>query len=145
MKNLMDKQSLSKDLKLQILNIIRNNGTATKLELAKNLDVNLTTISKMVNELCFSDNIVVESGEELSTGGRKPRLYVINKSIGHVIGVDIGGYNIRAVITDIAGNVIGRLKEKNDFSYDGTLLTEKVVALVSQVKNSMEIENSALF
>lgn len=141
----MDKQSLSKDLKLQILNIIRNNGTATKLELAKNLDVNLTTISKMVNELCFSDNIVVESGEELSTGGRKPRLYVINKSIGHVIGVDIGGYNIRAVITDIAGNVIGRLKEKNDFSYDGTLLTEKVVALVSQVKNSMEIENSALF
>ena len=141
----MDEQSLSKDLKLQILNIIRNNGAATKLELAKSLDVNLTTISKLVNELCFSDNIVVESGEELSTGGRKPKLYVINKSIGHVIGVDIGGYSIRAVITDIAGNVIGRLKEKNDYSYDGTLLTEKVVALISQLKNSVEIADSALF
>ena len=141
----MDEQSLSKDLKLQILNIIRNNGAATKLELAKNRDVNLTTISKLVNELCFSDNIVVESGEELSTGGRKPKLYVINKSIGHIIGVDIGGCSIRAVITDIAGDVIGQLKEKNDFSYDGTLLIEKVVAMISQLKNSVEITNSALF
>jgi len=141
----MDKQNLTKDLKLQILSIIRDNGAATKLELAKNLEVNLTTISKLVNELCFSDDIVVESGEDLSSGGRKPKLYIINRSIGHVIGVDIGGYNIRAVITDIAGDIIGRLKEKNDFSYDGTLLTERVVALISQVKNSLETTDSALF
>ena len=112
----------------RLLNIIRNNGSATKLGLAKNLDVNLTTISKLVNELYFSDKVIALSGESYSSGGRRPKLYVINKSIGHVIGVDVGGYNIRAVITDIAGDVIGRLKEKNNFSSDGTLLTERVAA-----------------
>ncbi len=96
--NITEKQDFSKDLKLQILNIIRNRGAATKLELAGSLNVNLTTISKLVKELYFSDKIIAESGEKLSSGGRKPKLYVIDKSIGHVIGVDIGGYNIRGVI-----------------------------------------------
>jgi predicted NBD/HSP70 family sugar kinase len=145
MKNLMDEENRLKDLKLQVLNIIRNNGVATKLELAKNLNINLTTISKLVNELYFSDKIIVQSGEDLSTGGRKPKLYVINRKIGHVIGIDIGGYNIRAVITDISGDVIGRLKEKNIFSSDGALLTERVAALISQVKNSVDIDDSTLF
>jgi predicted NBD/HSP70 family sugar kinase len=143
--SLMDKQGFSKDLKLQILNIIRNNVSATKLGLAKNLNVNLTTISKLVNELYFSDKVIAYSGEDLSTGGRKPKLYILNKSIGHVIGVDVGGYNIRVVITDIAGDVIGQLKEKNNFSSDGALLIERVAALISQVKNSVDIDDSALF
>ncbi len=140
-----EEQGLSKDLKLRILNIIRNNGSATKLGLAKSLGVNLTTISKLVNELYFSDKIIVPSGENFSTGGRKPKLYEINKKIGHVIGVDIGGYYIRVVITDLAGDVVSRLKEKNKFSSDGTLLTEKVAELISKAKNSAGIDDSALF
>ncbi len=143
--NITEKQDFSKDLKLQILNIIRNRGAATKLELAGSLNVNLTTISKLVKELYFSDKIIAESGEKLSSGGRKPKLYVIDKSIGHVIGVDIGGYNIRAVITDIAGNVIGRLKEENTLGSDGALLTERVAAIVLQLKNSAGIKDSAIF
>jgi N-acetylglucosamine repressor len=141
----MDEEHRSKNLKLQILNTIRNSGSATKLGLAKNLDINLTTISRLVNELYFSDKIIVQSGDDLSSGGRKPKLYIINRKIGHVIGVDIGGYNIRAVITDIAGDVIGRLKEKNNFSADGILLTERVAALISQVKNDAGIEGSTFF
>jgi len=142
---IVDKQGFSKDLKLQILNIIYNNGPATKLGLAKNLDVNLTTVSKLVNELYFLDKVIALSGEDLSSGGRKPKLYIIDKKIGHIIGVDVGGYNIRVVITDIAGNVLNRLKEKNNFSSDGALLTERVAALISQVKNNVDIDDSTLF
>jgi N-acetylglucosamine repressor len=138
----MYKQGSSKDLKLQILNIIRNNGSATKLGLAKNLDVNLTTISKLVNELHLSDKIIVLSGENFSTGGRKPGLYIINKKIGYIIGVDVGGYYIRAVITNIAGDVISQLKENNNVSSDGALLTERVAALISKVKSSVDFEDS---
>ena len=143
--SIINEQGFSKDLKLQILNIIYNNGSATKLGLAKNLDVNLTTVSKLVNELYFSDKVIALSGEDLSSGGRKPKLYVIDKKIGHVIGVDVGGYNIRVVITDIAGDVLGRLKEKNNFSSDGALLSERVAALISQVKNNVDIGDSAIF
>ena len=142
---IVDKQGFSKDLKLQILNIIYNNGPATKLGLAKNLDVNLTTVSKLVNELYFLDKVIALSGEDLSSGGRKPKLYIIDKKVGHVIGVDVGGYNIRVVITDIAGNVLNRLKEKNNFSSDGALLTERVAALISQVKNNVDIGDSDIF
>jgi N-acetylglucosamine repressor len=144
----MEEKNIAKDrdLKLRILNTIRNSGKLTKLEIANLLDINLTTISKFVNELCSSDGIVIESGEELSTGGRKPKSYTINKSVGYIVGIDIGGYNIRVVITDMAGNVIKQLKISNDYSLvDKQLITEIILKLISDIRNESGILKSNIF
>jgi N-acetylglucosamine repressor len=144
----MEEKNITKDrdLKLKILNTIRNSGKLTKLEIANLLDINLTTISKLVNNLCSSDGIVIESGEELSTGGRKPKSYTINKSAGYIIGIDIGGYNIRGVITDMAGSVIKQLKISNDYSLvDKQLITEIILKLISDIRNESGILKSNVF
>lgn len=99
-------------LKLEILNVIRNKEPVTKSVIANELGVNVTTITQFVNKLQRKYKILTESGKDTSTGGRKPTLYKINKELGYVIGVDIGGDNTRVIITDILGNIISSLKDK---------------------------------
>ena len=101
-----DSHNNKKFLKLRILDLIRNYGPITKHEISKVFGINLTTVNHIVNYFVIKNNIVMEFGNGVSTGGRKPKLYQINKNIGYVIGVDVGGANIRIIITDIIGNII---------------------------------------
>ena len=103
-----------KDLKLRILNIIRNTGPSTKQAIAGKLGINITTITSLVNKLFKEYKILVVLGVDDSTGGRKPKLYQINKKFGYVVGLDIGGKNIRVIITDILGNIISSLGNKTN-------------------------------
>ena len=106
----------TKDLKLKILNVIRNKGQVTKQEIARYLNFNLTTITNLVNELLISYKLLQEVGDNVSTGGRKPKLYQININSGNIIGLDIGGENLRIVMCDIMGNVISSPISRSQYS-----------------------------
>jgi hypothetical protein len=43
-------------------------------------------------------SLLLKTGIHDSSGGRKPKLYKINTEKGYIIGVDIGGTNLRAVL-----------------------------------------------
>lgn len=134
----------TKDLKLQILNVIRNKGQVTKQEIARYLNFNLTTITNLVNELLISYKLLQEVGDNVSTGGRKPKLYQININSGNIIGLDIGGENLRIVMCDIMGNVISSLTSRSQYNgnreklIDGILnLIEKIIANAGYNKSSI--------
>lgn len=56
----MKQYSDYKDLKLKILNIVRNKGPITKQKIATELGVNLTTITDLVNKLLGKYKIIEE-------------------------------------------------------------------------------------
>lgn len=134
----------TKDLKLKILNVIRNKGQVTKQEIARYLNFNLTTITNLVNELLISHKLLQEVGDNVSTGGRKPKLYQININSGNIIGLDIGGENLRIAMCDIMGNVISSLTSRSQYNgnreklIDGILnLIEKIIANAGYNKSSI--------
>lgn len=94
---------------LSILDIIRKSGPVTRTEISKVTKLNIVTVSNYVNNY-IDKNLVVEKGFDVSTGGRKPTLVELNAKMGYVIGVDIGPINMIAVITDLANNVIAKVK-----------------------------------
>jgi N-acetylglucosamine repressor len=132
----MDKSSKDYDnsraLKLKILNIIRLHGSISKQSIARELFVNLTTITHLVNELKEKHKLLVETGEDVSMGGRRPKLYSINKEIGVVLGVDIGGDNIRVILIDITGNIIASITSKTDVTKDGKKLLNEVSNMINK-------------
>ena len=67
------------DLKLKILDFIRKKYSMTKSNLSKELNVNITTITRLVNELTQKNKILIESGKAESSGGRKAKKYIIDK------------------------------------------------------------------
>jgi len=57
---------------------------------------------------------LVEVGEGMSQGGRKPRLLRINDQLGYLVGLDIGATSIDVVLTDVGGKIYQRRSEPAD-------------------------------
>ena len=105
----------------------------TKADLANKLNVNITTITRFVNELNKKDRILVERGKAESSGGRKAKKYKINGTFGYVVGVDIGGINTRAILTDLMGNPVSGLKTKRIKEKDGNAAIKKIIENIDAV------------
>ena len=134
-----------KALKLKILDLIRNKGLITKQQISKELGINITTVSMLINQFKERDNIIKEIGDGSSSGGRKPRLYKINNELGYVIGIDIGGTNTRGVLTDLSGNIINYIKIKTKAKEGKETVLSKVFSVVNEIIDSSKIPREKLF
>ncbi|MBM3252956.1 MAG: ROK family protein [Candidatus Omnitrophica bacterium] len=112
MKMLFDEDVLSEREKknLIILDLIRKIGPTTRTDISRIIGLNIVTVTNYVNSYVKS-GIVIEKGLDISTGGRRPALVELNKKWGYVLGVDIGPVNTIAVISDLANNVISKIKK----------------------------------
>ncbi len=92
---------------LMIMDIIRRSGPVSRTEISRLTEINIVTISNYVNNY-IDKGFVVEKGLDISTGGRKPTLLELNAKGGYVVGVDIGPRKIKAMMTDLAVNVVSK-------------------------------------
>ena len=88
----------------QILELIRQRGPLTRMELSQGTGFNIVTVSNYVNYF-IKQALVLERGYDISTGGRKPTLVDLNAKAGFAIGIDLGPMDVSrthtiAVITD---------------------------------------------
>lgn len=94
-----------------ILDTIRRSGSISRPSIAQRLELSLPTVIRTIDEL-IEENMVVETGEKESTGGRKRPLLRLNTEAYAIIGVDLGGTTIYGAATDLSGNVL--VEEKAD-------------------------------
>lgn len=121
------------NLRLRILNILRNRGPATKQDIALTLGFNLTTVSSLVNELYISGNYIKVEGDDYSSGGRKPKLYTLNNAAGYIIGIDIGGENLRFMLTDLCGSIIKSYKKENEVGSSREKIINEVLENINKI------------
>ncbi|MBM7645171.1 glucokinase-like ROK family protein [Scopulibacillus daqui] len=95
-------KSLNRSL---ILNTIRTEGPISRAEIAKLTKLTPPTVSNIVKELIDSD-IVIESNQGESRGGRKPTMLVINGKNFFVIGIEVSPASIYSVITNLNAKII---------------------------------------
>ncbi|MGG1573011.1 ROK family transcriptional regulator [Fictibacillus sp. NRS-1165] len=88
-----------------ILNKIRLEGPISRAQIAKDTKLTPPTVSSIVKELIESD-LIKESVQGESKGGRKPTMLVINDDSFYVIGLDVGPKDIKTVMTDLNGKVL---------------------------------------
>jgi len=93
---------------LIILNTIRKNAPISRIDIAKLTGLSAATVTKFVDNLIES-GLIKEEGHSYSRGGRRPILLRIEASSGFAIGVDIGGENLRVVVTDLEAKPIFQL------------------------------------
>jgi len=101
-----------------ILELIRRNGPITRADISKTTDLNIVTVSNYINTY-INENLVIESGMEASSGGRKPSLVKLREDQGYAIGLDLGhmgasGATMIGVITDLSGRIITRIEKKRE-------------------------------
>lgn len=88
-----------------ILGILRENGFLTRQEIAKKLKISMPTALQYTNELLQME-LIMESGEIESTGGRKAKILSVNQNIAYSVGIEIGIHHVTFVLLGYMGTVL---------------------------------------
>jgi predicted NBD/HSP70 family sugar kinase len=133
-----DKQMLADYNKGRVIELISNNGPINRAEIAKQLDLSIPTIMKIVDEF-IHEGIVRTVGRGKSTGGKRPELYEIIKDAYYCIGVDLGRFRLKTIVADLQGEII--VKKVNDISQISD--SQRVLEIIE--KNIQEIIDNNAF
>ncbi|MGB7549111.1 MAG: ROK family transcriptional regulator [Terracidiphilus sp.] len=88
-----------------ILRLIHSRSNYSRLDLSKKTGLSPSLITSIVRSL-VARGLVTESTPVSSLVGRKPIPLEIRGDAGYLVGVDIGSYYTRVVVTDINGKII---------------------------------------
>jgi predicted NBD/HSP70 family sugar kinase len=92
-----------------ILEAIKRYGPISRTDISKLTKLNIVTVSNYVNNF-IEQGIVIEKGLDISSGGRRPTIVVLNPKASYVMGVDLGVFHVTAVLTDLEGSIVSRTK-----------------------------------
>lgn len=86
-----------------VLEAILTGAPLSRAQISERTGLNKATVSSLV-QLLLDDELAVEIGQGVSSGGRKPVMLLFNNAAGHAIGIDLGVNYIRGLLADLAGN-----------------------------------------
>ena len=105
------------NLSLALRHILANPGAINRAGIAAQTGISRATMSRLVDELIATD-LVEESDDKLSTGGRGRPTSVLSPASGTVIalGLQVNISVLGAYLVDLSGNVLARETLDGDFS-----------------------------
>ncbi|MBI9104220.1 MAG: ROK family transcriptional regulator [Spirochaetales bacterium] len=127
----------------RIMREIWMNREISRIDIARSLSLDKSTISNNVNEL-LEMGVIVESSEGTSgpQGGRKPVNIKLNKNFGCVLGLEIGPESFTAVAVDLEGEILYSRFEK--LLVNGSCFMEKFSEIVDSIASELERKNLSL-
>ncbi|MCL5071054.1 MAG: ROK family protein, partial [Actinobacteria bacterium] len=112
---------------------IRKHHDVTISQLAKDTGFNIPKTTAIVNELLNNFKLIKVTGSGKPIGGRPPKIFSINPDLGKIIGVDIGGENLRVIITDFNANILISKKDKTILGSDYNKTFNIVFSLIEKM------------
>ncbi len=88
-----------------VLQLIHAKSNISRIELSKQTCLSAASITAIVQNLIHK-RLVVESGHNSSALGRKPVSLSLRDDAGFLVGVDLGSFYTRVVVTDIRGALV---------------------------------------
>jgi Transcriptional regulator/sugar kinase len=113
---------------LAILELVRKKGPISRTDISHTTDINFVSISSYIKDY-MAKGIMIETGWDVSTGGRRPELVELNAKGLYVAGLDIGAANIIATIADSSMNIIAKAKAPTPAG-DTAAITLKAIELI---------------
>ncbi|NQT21845.1 MAG: ROK family protein [Candidatus Omnitrophica bacterium] len=89
---------------LTILDTIRRNSPISRTDISKHTGINIVSVSNYILNY-IKRGLVLESGLDISSGGRRPELVKLNLESANVVGVDIGPEKLVVIVGDLGLNV----------------------------------------
>ena len=100
---------------LNVLQLIHAKCNISRIALSKETRLSAASITAIVQNL-IDKGLVVESGHNSSALGRKPVSLRLRDDAGFLVGVDLGSFYTRVVITDLRGTPIYQQESETGMS-----------------------------
>jgi len=118
----------------QILRVVRTKKLISRAAIARETKLSKPVVSEGVARLINMGVLVeVKKGKSSNKGGKRPVLLSLRPDFRYIVGLDIGGTNIRAVLTDLEGNVIEKTVSRTGKLSSTGEFFEKCVEMVDSV------------
>jgi glucokinase-like ROK family protein len=112
-KNFIKAPVLLSAAEAEVMRALRKNGQTSRAEVTSITGWSRAKTSQEVNAL-VKKGYLVDAGEGISKGGRKPRLLRFNSQLGYVVGIDIGATSLEIALADVNGSILRRVVEPAD-------------------------------
>ncbi len=119
--------------KRKILNLINRKKRISRSEITKETGLTPPTVSRIVDELVISDNLVEYIGIGNSSGGRPPVLVKFKNENNYIIGIDLGATYIRGCLVDLNAKFISEVQVPTEIEKDFNSIIEKVIQLINKL------------
>jgi len=91
--------------KKTIIQTFINLGDTFISDIAREMDMSVPTITKLIGEL-IQDGYVLDYGKQETNGGRRPNIYGLNPQACYFIGVDIRRFRINIALSNFKGEIM---------------------------------------
>ncbi len=120
----IDRPDKLEQKELAILHLIHSGVNSSRLELARQTGLSPASITTIIQRLIMT-GLIVESEPARSQLGRRPVPLEIRRDAAYFIGVDLGSFYLRIVITDINGNIIYKYQAQTEMQEGRKRVLEK--------------------
>jgi predicted NBD/HSP70 family sugar kinase len=91
---------------LSVLQLIQASQPVSRVELAERSGLGSSTITGVIGSLMGKGLIIEELGTCMEIGRKRLQLK-LHPTLGYVVGIDLGTFNLRVAITDLNGAILG--------------------------------------
>lgn len=117
---------------LSVLRLIQARPSISRIELAHETGLSTAAITGVVNALS-ERNLLVEGTVTSVSVGRKRVGLRLARTLGYVIGVDLGTFNLRIALTDLNGEPISQRQVATDMSQGRPAVLARCFAQIREV------------
>ena len=134
-------EPIARQLSVQaVMEAVLTHGSITRTQLSAVTGLSKQTMSQVVGELERAGWLRV-SGRATGSVGRRAIIYEFEKSACSVLGVDLGGSNLRAALASLDGDIAIEASEPTD-RRGGTHVIDQISALVARLVARTGIDRS---
>jgi len=129
-RNLSDIRLINRSV---IFRTVREAGTISRSDLARQTGLNPATITHITREL-LNQGLIIEAGPGKSRGGRRTALLQINAQHAYIIAVRLSRHNIQSILTDLnLENVIRRMITSSSLTHPADISIPAMFDLIESM------------
>jgi predicted NBD/HSP70 family sugar kinase len=124
-----------------VLRALFDSGPITRPELAALLGLSKPTVSGCIRRLQRA-GLLAEIGPRRGQPGRAPACYRVDPAAGFVIGVDVGGTNLRVVVGDVLGGTMAE-EQRRTAATGSRRVVRQIGHLTGEMLDHLELKGGS--
>ena len=140
----MDAGSLHLANKKVLLKLINQRGQISRSELSQATKLTPPSVTRIVDELVYTDKLAEYIGTGSSNGGRPAMIVKFKSENNYIIGVDLGATYIRGGLFDLNAKFISEIQVPTEIEKGFSSIIEKVINIIRKLESRKE-ENSKVW
>ena len=128
--------------RLRVIDALRQRGTASRSEIARQTGLSRTTVTTLVNDLQARGLVVENPFVEAQGRGRPPTLLRLDPSVGAVVGIHFDHRHLRVAVADLSSTVLAEQWQVLDVDRAAEEALDAAADLVEVVLAEAGIERS---